>query len=144
MCQVSKNIRCKIQINRNWRNERIRMSDVNSVCSDHRSNIVVMNERAAFLQDKNMVFSKNCMQEVSFPLCTKIITTNQSLFGWDVLCLLAHKSTTNAEQIEQVEKGVITGLLMVIPTKAFRLKSATINALNFLNQCGIRLHSQDN
>ena len=42
----------------------------------------------------------------------------------DVLCLLGHKSTTNAEQIEQgekqVEEGVITGLMMVIPTKTFR------------------------
>ena len=53
-------------------------------------------------------------------------------------------SITNEEQIEQVEEGVINGLLIVIPTKTVRLKSATINALNFLNQCGIQLHSQDN
>ena len=70
MCQVSKNIHAKFRSTEVGDSASIRMSDVNRVRSDPRNVIaVVMNERA-FLQAKNMVFSKNCMPEVSFPFCT--------------------------------------------------------------------------
>ena len=72
MCQVSKKIHAKFRSTEVGDSASIRMSDVNRVRSDPRNVIaVVMNERA-FLQAKNMVFSKNCrpMPEVSFPFCT--------------------------------------------------------------------------